>query len=252
MTVTTAGSPLGADSGYELVSDPARAREALSLRCGGCLPPLLYETDTPLGEVPLDFPPSARHLWLYAHKPGRPATWIRKRREFLDHRLYILLSDRDPFSFTAARILSSLGVPCGLRQEAEQPDWEAWADLLGYAAYAAVPHAPVEPFASAMRSYRPERARPFCMDALAIIVRQSRKPSGPDADATDISDIRKREMCDAERVDRFFLDRHPCSFCPAWRVCMGTYERVRGEGENTCSVFFREWMEACECPAIEK
>lgn len=252
MTSPITRSPIEAENGYERVSDTDGLREALSLRHEGYLPPILYDTETPLAEVSLDFPPAERQIWLYARMLGRPAAWIRKRREFLDHRLFILLSDCDPFSFSAARILSSLGIPCGLRQECEQPDWEAWADLLGYAAYAVIPHAPIEPFADALRSYRPARATPFCMDALAILVRANRRPSEPDAEASDLRNASCQEVCETESVDRFFLERHPCSYCPSWRVCMGSYERVRGEGEITCSMFFREWMEACECPAIEK
>lgn len=240
------------DAGYMCVSEVAQMREALEQKTEGYQPAILLDTVTPLGEITFDFPPPDRQIWLYARNPGRPATWIRRCQEFRDHRIFILLSDREPFAFSAIRILSSLGIPCGLCLESERPDWEAWSDILGYAAYAAVRHAAIEPFATAFREYRPERAEPFCMDALEILARGNRWMLAADANSHLQMPHTDDGKPDPDRSDRFFIERHPCSYCQAWRVCMGTFEHAHGEGVTTCQDFFREWMEACECAAIEK
>lgn len=76
-------------------------------------------------------------------------------------RLKIFMPAAIPENITAMRILSSVGVSCGLSFDSRTPDWEKVSDLMCYAVYGKYPHAPIEPFSFITAHYQPNAQLDF-------------------------------------------------------------------------------------------
>lgn len=127
-------------------------------------------------------------------------------------------------AFTDLRILSSLGVRCGVLFGAEAPDWEALTDLLYYATYAKAPHAAIEPFAYAHTSYK-----------------------GPDSQVNLSGAYFRHSGARLEAGAEAFCSLTPCSACPSWRVCGGAFALYRGvDGPTPCRSFAAALLETAE------
>jgi hypothetical protein len=166
-----------------------------------------------------------------------------------------------PENLTAARILSSLGVTCGLSFDGTRPDWEKVSDLMHYAVYGKYPHAPIEPFHYVTSRYQPCAQLPFgavYFDDPAkylhisteghIASSRSNLEAGNfiSRDLAELDNMAENPEYQAElnRWRGFFLEDDGCAYCEAWRVCMGRYSSVADEG--ACEKFFSELMEAAE------
>ncbi len=165
-------------------------------------------------------------------------------------------------SYTSARILSSLKVPVGLSFNGSSPDWETMSDLMHFAVYSRVEHAPIEPFDYLINNYRINDRTDF--DSVYFndssrylhISKEGRVGLSFNDIAEDqyiadsIADIQDIENMPEYRnnVDKWqehFHRSDGCAYCGGWRACLGKFFEVT-EDRKACGKFFTEVMEAAE------
>ncbi len=160
------------------------------------------------------------------------------------------------------RILSSLGVPTGIRFCEELPDWESLADLMSYSVYGKVQHAPIQPFQYIIDTFGPAKNMEFG----DVFLENPSKFLHVDRNAQVFlsrSELEegKAGLCGIDSVDEvyamkpyvervnswreFFLKEDGCAYCPVWRLCLGKFERFTGHDQG-CRNFFSELLEAAE------
>lgn len=181
----------------------------------------------------------------------------------LDVRVYLPAGDAQ--SLLAHRILSSLQIATALVFEDAAPDWEAVLDLLHYAAYGLVPHAPIDPFDHVIEHYRPDAITDFGavyfddpsrfvhLDARGRVALRRR-----DVTAARFIDFALQDsvledhiayQADRDSWRAAFLKQDGCACCPAWRVCQGKFSVpgvVTAAQERSCRSVFIELMDAAD------
>jgi hypothetical protein len=218
---------------------------------------VILDSPVPLDEVPFDeswtgiriavFAPAMRQFRALAGKLP-----LIKRINPL-----VYLSTDDPENLTALRILSSINLRCAAVFGGREPvDWEALSDLMTYALAGAVPHGSIEPFTTIAGRHRSngwiewgpvffDDPKDFLhLDAggrIALTRRELLEDSFIEEDVGRLDDIVDSKAY-RERVDirgRLFLEYHPCTRCPGWRVCMGRFA-PDGTDRSGCAAFTME------------
>ena len=179
----------------------------------------------------------------------------------------LFLSSGIKQNYTTLKILSSLQVPCGILLENDNEiDWERLTDLMVYSFYTRTNHASIEPFHNIDKRYKQEDYIDFGdvyfenpkkylhLDHKGNVALSSKGlKEGMFIDwsfNSNLEELEKNERYEAEvnRWQRFFLERHPCSYCPGWKVCLGKFaEPTLQSGQ--CKIFFEELLEACQFKA---
>lgn len=162
-----------------------------------------------------------------------------------------------------AQILSSLGIHSGIQLTPDSKMGEGVLDLMTYYFYGTMPHAEIEPFATMEKYYDGES---YVTPALAEFVNPERYIhidkdlnlafSGKDlVEGRTLNDKypHLRTEAFAEESERYslkwqewFIDSHSCTFCPAFRVCMGYYCKEDGSTPENCKSVMTELLEAIE------
>lgn len=127
-------------------------------------------------------------------------------------------------ALTDLRVLSSLGVRCGIIFGRGVPDWDLLTDLLYYAAYTKVPHAGIEPFTYVHFNYKGPASRLDWRDAYF-------RDAGAASDAPQ---------------ETFSGGLTTCSSCPGWRVCGGALSGYLSSEEAPCREFASALLETAE------
>jgi hypothetical protein len=173
----------------------------------------------------------------------------------------VFMSGARAENLTSLRILSSLGIPSGLLMQPPL-DWDAVDDLMHYAMYTRTPHADIDPFGYVKSVYTPQMLtylgtplfdnplRYVHMDgegniALSDADLRAGRWIGHGAEAltglTETEEYR-HAVNDWQKV---FLEDRRCAYCPAWRLCQGSFlsECERDEGVLR---FFTGFLEAAD------
>jgi hypothetical protein len=167
-----------------------------------------------------------------------------------------------PGSYRAARILSSLMIASGIVLAKNNIDWTLLDDLMHYAVYGKVKHAPIEPFEYMISHYSPTGLTDFqtiylenpsqflhCNEngelalSRAALLKNDFVATLKELD-TFLADGRYQNLI-TRKADFFFLQDPECLSCPAWRVCLGTF-RNGGKDMQGCKEFSSDLMEAAE------
>ena len=160
-----------------------------------------------------------------------------------------------------AQILSSLGVHSGICLEAESPLNDDILDLITYNFYGTMPHGAIEPFSTIERYYDGESyvspkiaqlqnpLRYVYVDKdLHLAFTQEDLDNGNyfDQGLEKLYDISSHEAIEKEicKWQEMFIEPHPCTFCPAFRICMGYFENQREKGR--CQQVMTELLESIE------
>lgn len=162
-----------------------------------------------------------------------------------------------------AQILSSLGVHSGIQITPETQLSEDILDLITYYFYGTMPHAEIEPFASIEKYYDGEN---YVSPLLAEFVNPERyihidKELNLAFSEKDLKEgntldekyphlLTEAFSAAAEKYSlkwqEWFIDSHKCTFCPAFRVCMGYFLNKDGEPNAKCRDVMTELLEAIE------
>lgn len=165
-------------------------------------------------------------------------------------------------SFTAIRILSSLGVETAVDFFDDPPLWELASDLAGYALLGLAPRAPIEPFQLLSTQYRPDGATDFGavyfddpsrylhLDESGRVAVSAAELAAGRFLAEDAALPEKPEDAPGystyvNRWRSIFLEPDGCAYCEGWRVCRGRYAS-QARHDQSCRGFFSELMDLVE------
>jgi hypothetical protein len=239
-------------------SDVVRAAE-YTRSSANRLSMVILDSPTPLDEVPFNDTWAGIKIAVFAPKMGQFRGLARRLRTVRELNPTIYLSAGDPENLTALRILSSVNIRCAAVFGDRGPiDWEGLADLMTYALATTVPHGPIEPFSTVAGRYQSDGwiewgpvffddPRDFLhLDPDGRIALSRRELLDKGFIENDIG--RLDEVIDSkayrQRIDvrrRLFLEYHPCSRCPGWRVCMGKFAQ-NGTDRTGCAAFTVEMI----------
>ena len=162
-----------------------------------------------------------------------------------------------------AQILASLGIHTGIQIKPNAELGEEVLDLITYSFYGTMPHAEIEPFATMEKYYDGES---YVSPSLAEFVNPDRyihidRDLNLAFSEQELKDgiilkekypyLRTEEFADASEAyslkwQDWFIESHKCTFCPAFRVCMGFFNQ-EGKDENpNCRKVMTELLEAIE------
>jgi hypothetical protein len=218
---------------------------------------IILDSPVPLDEVPFDEPWTGIKLAVFAPRMGQLRNLARRLRLVRGLNPTVYLSADDPENLTALRILSSVGIRCAAVFGDRGPaDWEGLTDLMTYALATTIAHGPIEPFSTIAARYRTDGwiewgpvffddPKDFLhLDQDGRIALSRRELLDKDFIETDIG--RLDEAIDSEpyrrRIDvrgRLFLEYHPCSRCPGWRICLEKFSK-NGNDRSGCAAFAAE------------
>ena len=196
-------------------------------------------------------------------KSREPLKKMMSRAEDLRNRkIKIFLPASDDENLTYLRIISSIGIPCGLYFDSpEKPvNWDKVNDLMYYDVYGKIKHGPIDPFSSIIGDYDPKGKTIFHsvyfddpnrfihMDTAGNIALTRRHlETGnflgkglEDLDTVKESPKYKRYMT---LWQGYFTGESKCSECPAWRICQGVFLETC-EIEPACTQFMKDLMDA--------
>lgn len=174
---------------------------------------------------------------------------------------FVFFSGAESTACTDAQILASLGVHTGITLEPEAPLSDSILDLITYNFYSPRPHADIEPFATMEKYYDGES---YVSPNLAKLIDPNRyihvgkgcriafskeELDNGNLIGEDISLLRDEKLQDLvfekeHEWQKMFVDNHPCTYCPAFRVCMGYFAVQREKGR--CKEVMTELLEAIE------
>lgn len=160
-----------------------------------------------------------------------------------------------------AQILASLGIHSGIALSAETTIWEELTDLMTYTFYGTMPHASIEPFSTIEQYYcgtnyvsplfaefeNPDRY--IHIDAegnLAFSREELKNKQYFDSGWDKLYNISAHPAI-AERKHRWqemFIETHPCTFCPAYRICGGYFKEL--PDKSMCQKTMNELLEGIE------
>ena len=160
-----------------------------------------------------------------------------------------------------AQILASLGIHSGIALSAETTNWEELTDLMTYTFYGTMPHAAIEPFSTIEQYYcgtnyvsplfaefeNPDRY--IHVDAegnLAFSREELKNKQYFDSGWDKLYNISAHPAI-TERKHRWqemFIETHPCTFCPAYRICDGYFKEL--PDKSMCQKTMNELLEGIE------
>jgi hypothetical protein len=162
-----------------------------------------------------------------------------------------------------AQILSSLGIHSGIEFTPKSTLSDPVLDLMTYAFYSTMPHAEIEPFSTIEKYYDGES---YVSPALAQFINPVRyihidKDLNLAFSDTNLKKgiylpekypyIKSEEFVELARKEYlkwqdWFVDSHECTFCPAFRVCMGYFFNTENKTNGRCKEVMTELLESIE------
>lgn len=214
-------------------------------------------TDLPLSESWIGIP-----IVTHVLKLGDIARIVEKLPTLRNLSIKVFFSSQMPNSFRETRILSSLMVASGIVLDHKNLDWASLNDLMHYAIYGRVKHAPIEPFYYIISHYSPTGLTDFrtiylenpshflhCNENGQIALSQANLSKNEfittlkDLDSF-LANESLLKLTGWEH--KFFSHQNTeCTSCPAWRVCLGTFESSH-RNNHECKEFFSDLMDAAE------
>lgn len=162
-----------------------------------------------------------------------------------------------------AQILSSLGIHSGIEFTPDSQLNESVLDLMTYAFYGTMPHADIEPFSTIEKYYDGES---YVSPALAEFINPERyihidKDLNLAFSHADLKAgrflpekypyLKTEEFAESAEKEslkwqEWFVDSHECTFCPAFRVCMGYFCNAENKVNGHCKEVMTELLESIE------
>lgn len=162
-----------------------------------------------------------------------------------------------------AQILSSLGIHSGIELYPDSELSVSVLDLMTYAFYGTMPHAEIEPFSTIEKYYDGES---YVSPSLAKFIYPERYIHIDKEMNLSFSEegLRKGDYltekypylkteefaASAERESlkwqEWFVESHSCTFCPAFRVCMGYFSEGNNQTTGRCKEVMSELLESIE------
>ena len=153
----------------------------------------------------------------------------------------VLLYANSPTTYRDIQILASLGISTGLYFEEDMPVSEGIKDLVAYAFYSPIDHGVIEPFHTMELLYCGENyvsPKDASYDdspryihineklEMAVSAKNLKEGNFIGKGQQVLYDIFHSNEKKQTEWQNFFIQSHPCSFCPAFRVCMGFFSEA--------------------------
>lgn len=200
-------------------------------------------------------------LFLYINRLGQFRDVYSKLEMLKRMNVVVIFTGPESTACTDAQIVASLGIHAGIALSPDSQLSENVLDLISYTFYGTAPHAEIEPFATIERYYDGES---YVSPEMAEFVNPNRYIhvnkdfhfafSKKDLEqgrfiGNNLDLIRDAKLQDAidekeHEWQKLFVENHPCTFCPAFRVCSGFFASKHSEGK--CKEVMSELLDAIE------
>lgn len=200
-------------------------------------------------------------LFLYINRLGQFRDVYHKLEMLKRMSVVVIFTGPESTACTDAQIVASLGIHTGIALSPDSRLGDDVLDLITYTFYGTAPHAEIEPFSTIERYYDGES---YVSPEFAQFVNPNRyihvnkdfqlafskvdldqgKSFGNNLDL--VRDAKLQDAIDEKEHEwqRLFIENHPCTFCPAFRVCSGYF--ASGHNEGRCREVMSELLEAVE------
>ena len=198
---------------------------------------------------------------LYINRLGQFRNIHKKIALIKNMNIILIFTGQEEQATTDAQIAASLGIHTGivLSPQAHLSDYVL--DLMTYNFYNTMPHAEIEPFSTIGRYYDGESyvspklaefinpLRYIYVDKdLHLAFSQKELDEGTffDQGLEKLYEVSSHETIEKEacKWQEMFIEPHPCTFCPAFRICMGYFSEQRESGR--CREVMNELLGAIE------
>ncbi len=200
---------------------------------------------------------------LYINRLGQFRNVHHKISQLRQLNVIVIFTASEKQACKDAQILASLGIHTGIQLSPDSELGDEVLDLITYSFYGTMPHAEIEPFYTIERYYDGES---YVSPMLSEFVNPERYIhidkelnlafSEKDLKKGNVLEekyphLRTKEFSDAAEAyslewQDWFIDSHKCTFCPAFRVCMGYFNRDEEEENPNCRKVMTELLEAIE------
>jgi hypothetical protein len=223
---------------------------------------VVVRTDLPLSRVPYHEGWGNIPIVIYASDFGLLREFIKKYEVVMKLNLNIFMPSSKDETCIKLQILSSLRIYCGIHFDRGGVDWDKVNDLMHYALYSKTNHAPIEPFYYVAANYHPKKYLDFNnvyfnnpskylhvnnQEQIAFTEEELSQSlffaEGLNSLACldDNEEYQKR----LRSWQEYFLHPGECSYCQAWRICLGKFAESVNQTDQ-CKNFFAELMGASE------
>jgi len=198
---------------------------------------------------------------------GSLKTVLSRAQQLRDWNIRVFMPGGREANLTSLRILSSLGISVGIILTPPL-NWDAVSDLMHYAIYTRTPHGDIDPFGYVKLSYNPQEftylktpsfenpLRYVYIDEEENIALSSIGLQNGTLIAKGLESLSGlRESTEYRHSinswQGLFLDDHRCAYCPAWRLCQGSY---LADCEQDADVygFFEDFMTAADASYADR
>ncbi len=253
---------------HELIVRTEHAEEIADIyaavsRSANRLRAIVLDAAQPFTELALQELPKELPVLVFAREFGEFRAFLKMLALLRTRKLTLFLSSDRAENLLRLRMLSSLGIRCGVSFGNKPVDWENVTDLMCYAVYSHTRHAPIEPFAYAV-SHTPRNGdgahvskvylnhpagylhlAPGGQIALSREELLNQEFIGDDVDSLEELERHAGYQQRLEAWKSHFLEEEGCAYCPGWRMCMGTFAHT-ASCDTGCRRFFTELIEAAE------
>lgn len=158
-------------------------------------------------------------LIIFAHNIGDYFRFFTKVDDIRHLNVRIFLCNKSNTVFSDLKIMSSLGVDCGLNiEEGFKMDDEKLLDFASYYFMSPVPHASVEPFEFILRHLSDEANSSFGMVLFDDPLQYIEVTSPDDIDSSELSDSDFFSL-KLESYYNHFMKLDDCAKCAAFKIC---------------------------------
>ena len=198
---------------------------------------------------------------LYINRLGQFRNIHEKIALIRNMNIMLIFTGPEQQAATDAQIAASLGIHSGIVLNPKSRLSDSVLDLITYNFYGTMPHGEIEPFATIGKYYDGESyvspklaefinpLRYIYVDKnLHLAFSQKELDEGVffDQGLEKLYEVSSHEAIEKEscKWQEMFIEPHPCTFCPAYRICMGYFNVQREKGR--CSEVMNELLGAIE------
>lgn len=200
-------------------------------------------------------------IYLYINRLGKFRDVHHKIEMLKRMNIVVIFTGPEATAITDAQIVASLGIHSGISFKPNTALNENLLDLITYTFYSPMPHGEIEPFSTIERYYDGES---YVSPAVAEFTNPHRyihvdkeyrlafseedlangNIFGKGLDIIRSEDLQKAIDIKDHEWQKMFIESDPCTFCPAFRICMGYFKNQRESKQ--CTMAMSELLEAIE------
>lgn len=198
---------------------------------------------------------------LYLNRLGKYRDICNKVNLLRRLNIIVIFTGNEKEATRDAQILSSLGIHTGIKLNSDSVLSDHILDLITYNFYSSCPHAEIEPFSTLNRYYdgesyvspafanleNPERY--IYIDSQKNIAFSKKDLCDHNVEHLKLDDLKGNKLSilaeeESLKWQKYFIESHECTFCPAFRICLGYFEEQSDKAN--CKAVMTELLEAIE------